>query len=108
MASMVSSSVMTFVTLAGSSLACSSLANRTVPVSFSISRADGADTSRAWALLPSASRAHSSTTSFFMVIPLCFDGTIYVRQGRFMREEILRLQNGKRSAIIIIGFQMRL
>ena len=106
MVSMVSSSVMTLVTLAGSSLACSSLAKRTVPVSFSISRAEGADTSSAWALLPSASRVHSSTTSFFMVIPLCFDGRIYVREKAFMPEKIWGLQNMKRSGIITT--QMRL
>lgn len=72
----------------------------------SISRAEGADTSSAWALLPSASRAHSSTTSFFMVIPLCFDGRIYVREKAFMPEKIWGLQNMKRSGIITT--QMRL
>ena len=42
MASIVSSSVITFVTLAGSRGVCSSLAKSTVPVCFSIKRAEGA------------------------------------------------------------------
>lgn len=41
MASMVKSSVITFVTLAGSRGVCSSLAKSTVPVCFSIKRAEG-------------------------------------------------------------------
>ena len=70
MASMVKRMVMTLVTLAGSSLACSFLAKRTVPVSFSISRADGAATSTARALVASTSTAPSSAMIFFMVNPL--------------------------------------
>ena len=69
-ASMVKSSVITLVTLAGSSCLCSSLANRTVPVSFSISSADGADTSTARAPVVSSSAAHSSAIPLFMMLPL--------------------------------------
>ena len=59
---------MTFVTLAGSSLACSSLENRTVPVSFSISKADGAATSTALALVPRIRTAHTRAIAFFIQI----------------------------------------
>ena len=70
MASITSSSVMIFVTLAGSRRACSSLANSTVPVSFSISSAEGADTSMAPAPVVSTSTAPRTARNFFMVIPL--------------------------------------
>ena len=75
---------MTFVTLAGSSLLCSSLAKRMVPVSFSINRADGAVTSTARALVPSINMAHSSVISFFMVIPLCSIDKLYEGGWTFM------------------------
>ncbi len=70
MASMVKSRVMTFVTLAGSSFSCSFLENRTVPVSFSISSAEGADTSSALAGMVSSSAAASANSSFFITLPL--------------------------------------
>jgi len=41
-----------------------------------------------------------------MVIPLCFDGRIYVLEKAFMPEKIWGLQNMKRSGIITT--QMRL
>ena len=68
-ASIVKSSVMTLVTLAGSSFACSSLEKRMVPVSFSISSAEGADTSMAAAEVVRTRMAHKSATSFFMDAP---------------------------------------
>ena len=67
MASMVSSSVIILVTLAGSSFSCSFLANSTVPVSFSISTAEGADTSTARALTLSSNTAPISARIFFMM-----------------------------------------
>ena len=82
---------MTLVTLAGSSLACSSLEKRTVPVSFSIRRAEGAATSRARTPVVRASTAHSAASSFFMVDPpLSYMVRVYEEGGRDMRAGVAR------------------
>ena len=63
MASITSRMVIILVTLAGSSFSCSFLAKRTVPVSFSISRAEGAETSTARTGTHRVITAHSSASS---------------------------------------------
>ena len=81
---MVSSSVMIFVTLAGSIRACSSLAYRIVPVSFSISIADGAVTSTAPALAVRSITALKNAITFFIVCPLFYAVLSYVDLWTFM------------------------
>ena len=76
---------MTLVTLAGSSLACSSLAYRMVPVSFSISSADGAATSTARAPTVKINTAPSRAMSFFMVVPPRIIDKLYEGGKTFMQ-----------------------
>ncbi|MEI3077117.1 MAG: hypothetical protein V8T17_07985 [Oscillospiraceae bacterium] len=63
MASIVSSSVITFVTLAGSRGVCSSLAKSTVPVCFSISSAEGASSVSSSARTGTHSKSAKISTS---------------------------------------------
>ena len=69
MASITRSSVMTLVTLAGSRGVWASFSKRTVPVSRSISTAEGASTSKAWAGRGRSSRAQSRVSSRFTEVP---------------------------------------